>query len=177
MKKYTPLAVLVALACATPGEPEFGVHYSAGSPVQTDSVDYTLVRVPGGYQAMARAVYVNRTSRAMYFARCTADHNGPMFHLRRASSAATISVVGDAWACVGGVPTGRLPAGDSVIVHVGLGSWDSPHADPPITMLMRTGVFRVVLQLCRDYAADSSSCRGLPIEQRWSNPFRVNPPH
>jgi hypothetical protein len=175
MKNYLPLGVVVLWSCMSPSEPELGPH-GVDSPVQTDSLEYTLLRVPGGYQALARAVYVNRTGRELHFARCTPDHDGPIFNLQRATSVTTQSVVGGAWACVGGVPTGRLPAGDSVVVNVGLGSWDSPHANPPITMSMRTGLFRVVLQLCQDHAADSVGCRLLPIEQRRSSIFRINPP-
>jgi hypothetical protein len=157
-------------------DPLSGAPLRSNEPVQTDSVVYHLTRVPGGYDAWASATYVNRTGRSVYYARCTSNHNGPMFYVYRALPDTSMHFVGWGWACVGGVPTGELAAGDSLTVRVWLGSLDQPHAQPPVTMEQRVGLLRVVLQLCASYNDDSDFCRALPLVDRRSNVFRVLPP-
>ncbi len=78
---------------------------------------------------------------------------------------------------------GVLPPESTLSVRIDLGSLDSPNAVPPVTMAMRTGVFRVVLELCESPELESNVCRRLPVEQRQSNTFEVryveaaNAPH
>ena len=146
------------------------------SPVQTDSLSYTLRRRGGVLEATALAVYVNRSATGVHFARCTSDSDDPLLSLRRELPPGASPIVGSPRACVAGVPTGRLAPGDSLVVKVWLGSVDSPSAYPPITMTDRTGIFRVLLDLCAEAVADSDECTLLPAGQRQSNLFRLLPP-
>ncbi len=166
-----PLGVL-------PGDPNGPALAPArdGSPIRTDSLVYTLRRNHGTYDAYALAVYVNRSRKPVAYARCMPEDGGPMFDIVRAEPDTARAFVGGVWACVGGVPTGKVAPGDSLIVPVRLGSTDSPAADPPITIAQRIGLFRITFALCARPSADSDACKQLPIEQRRSNVFRIAPP-
>lgn len=144
--------------------------------VQTDSPVYVLRYRPGTYEAAARAVYLNRTGEAVHFTRRLPQSTGPMFYLKRIRPSGGPPVVRAVWACVGGVPTGRLAPEASLIFRVWLGSTEPPHAQPPITMKDRTGLFRLVLELCSEAEADSDDCVPVAEEKRQSNLFRILPP-
>jgi hypothetical protein len=144
------------------------------SPVQTDSLQYHLRKVPGAYDAYATATYVNRTGGPVYFARCGSAATGPLFYLRRSGPDSTAAAfIGAVWACVGGVPTGTLAPGEALSVRVWLGSTESPNANPPIRPSERVGRFRVEFALCAAPAADSDYCVPVPQAQRQSNAFDV----
>lgn len=147
------------------------------SPVQTDALTYRLVRQAGHYEARAVARYTNRTGAAVHYARCRRDSTGPIFWIVRAEPDQDPGhFVGSPWACVGGVPTGTLAPGATLEVEVWLGSTESPAANPPITMADRTGLFRILLELCTSPQKESDDCVPVPDAQRRSNPFRILPP-
>lgn len=144
------------------------------APVQTDSLRYTLRPVPGGYDAWATVMFANRSTSAIAFARCNSQSTTPLWWVRRTGADSTAKAfIGGAWACVGGVPSGRLAPGDSMVLRVWLGSTASPNANPPIQPAERVGRFRVELTLCKGAVADSDRCELLPQAQRQSNPFDV----
>jgi len=140
----------------------------------TDAAVYTLAREDGGYAATALATYTNSTGRPVYYRRCTRESTGPMYGLRRTGEDSTArSFVLAVWACVGGVPTGRVLPGGSLSARVSLGSTDSPQAQPPITPEERVGQFRIEFALCAQHADDSDDCEALPQSARESNAFEL----
>jgi hypothetical protein len=144
------------------------------SPVQTDSLIYHLRRTPGEFSAYVSAVYRNTTADPVYFARCNPAATGPMFWSRRTGPDSTRSFFTDwGWACVGGVPTGTLMPGDSLIVSVRFGSVDQPMMQPPLQPDELVGDFRVQLLLCVRPEQDSDHCSPSPQAQRSSNAFSV----
>lgn len=164
--------VVIGAACAE--EPEaFSPSYD-GSPIETDALEYQLTYWPdddfGLYDAEAIATYVNLSDAPVYFERCYPEDAVPIHGLVRAPPDDGRSVVGWAWGCVGGVAPGVLESGESLVVPVWLGSTESPDAEPPITMEMRTGLFRIEFRLI------SSEGAPLPDEQRRSNTFVISPP-
>jgi hypothetical protein len=170
------MAVAGNLACSAPGlgPGDFVPSTSALPPVTTDAGTYTLARIDGGYEAEALATYTNTTGRPVYYQRCLPESAGPMYGLRRTGPDSTAdSFVGGAWACVGGVPTGRVLPGATLSVRVSLGSTDSPQAQPPITPEQRVGRFRIELALCTQHADDSDDCEPLPQAARESNAFEL----
>jgi hypothetical protein len=143
----------------------------------TDASIYTLTRVDGGYEAEALAVYTNSTGRPVYYARCKPESSRPMYGVRRTGPDSTApAFVGGVWACVGGVPTGRVDPGETLSARVWLGSWDSPEAQPPITDAMRAGRFRIVFALCTSHVDDSDGCEPLPAAAAESNAFEIRLP-
>lgn len=169
-----------ALACshrrsaATTGAWATDTPQRDSSPIQTDSLVYHLRELPDRYDAYAIAVYTNRTSDSVYFARCTSDATEPITRLRRTGPDTTIGILGGIdWACVGGVPTGTVPPGGTLETRVWLGSSKSPHAVPPDRPEERVGRFRIEFRLCARFAADSDECDVLPREARQSNEFNV----
>jgi hypothetical protein len=177
MHSHLRLAVLpLVLACSGPavGPQDFSLPLGAFPPVVTDADVYRLTRVDGGYAAEALATYTNTTDHAVYFQRCMPNLDGPMYGLRRTGSDSTApSFVGDAWACVGGVPAGRVLPGASISARVSLGSTDSPLAQPPIAAAERVGRFRIEFALCVAHVADSDDCQPLPQAARESNAFEI----
>jgi hypothetical protein len=144
------------------------------SPLQTDSLVYRLKRLPGQYRAYVTATFRNQTAAPIYFRRCNRESTTPMFGLRRTGSDSARVLFSDlAWACVGGVPTGSIPAGDSVIVAVPVGSLDQRAKQPPLRPEHIVGLMRIELSLCHKYSADSDYCDRLPQAQRSSNAFLV----
>lgn len=144
--------------------------------VYTDSASYTLRRVAGGFDAVAKVVYVNRSSKPEHFLRCDPRSTGPRYSLQRVNPDTGFFFVGGIWACVGGVPTGVLAPGDSMLLSVSLSSSDSPHAQPPITMGQRTGTFKIVVPLCKTPVAELKECPNGDYELRASNTFVLRPP-
>jgi hypothetical protein len=144
------------------------------SPVQTDSLVYHLERQRSEYRAYVTATFTNKTSSPVYFARCNADSQTPMFGIRRTGPDSTKVLFSDfAWACVGGVPTGRIPPGGQTTVRVPVGSVDQPAMQPPLKPEQLVGLMRVNLLLCRSYSADSDDCDAMPEMERVSNTFLV----
>ncbi len=157
--------------------PEFDVPVRDGSPVQTDYITYTLHAeldnfVEGAIAAQAR--YTNSTAESVYFGRCLPSSAGPMFGVDRAAPDAGSSVVGLVWACVGGVEPGVVEPGTTLEFTVPLGS-SVMGGEPPITMRQRTGLFRISLELFRSRSAALRHAL-LPIAERRSNVFEINPP-
>lgn len=146
------------------------------SPVQTDSLVYTLRSRPSVYEAEAVAHYVNRTGRPVYFAQCIGREPLARHSIVPVEPRQRRPVLGVVWACAGGNPPGVVAPGDSLLVRVWLGSMESPHANPPITMADRTGCFRILLHLSHSPSEDSDALELLPEEQRRSNIFCVHPP-
>jgi hypothetical protein len=179
MRRYVPLLTLplaAVVACSAPavGPEDFVLPPGAPPPVVTDAVVYTLAHEPGGYAATALATYTNTTGRPVYYQRCTRESPGAMYGVRRTGEDSTArSFVLAAWACVGGVPTGRIPPGGNLSARVSLGSTDSPHAQPPIAPEERVGRFRIEFALCAQPADDSDDCEALPQAARESNAFEL----
>ena len=165
-----------ALACGGPGvgPEDFALLPGAPPAVTTDSTVYRLTRVDWGYAAVAHATYTNTSGRTVYYRRCLPELSGPMYDLRRTGADSTApALVLAIWACVGGVPTGRVRPGGSLTVQVSFGSTHSPRAQPPITPEQRVGHFRIELALCAEHADDSDGCEALPQAARESNAFEV----
>jgi hypothetical protein len=179
MRRYVslftiPLAAVFACSAPAVGPEDFVLPPGAPPPVVTDAVVYTLVREPGGYGATALATYTNTTGLPVYYQRCTRESPGAMYGLRRTGDDSTArSFVLAMWACIGGVPTGRIPPGGSLSARVSLGSTDSPHAQPPIAHEERVGQFRIEFALCAQPADDSDDCKALPQAARESNAFEL----
>ena len=144
------------------------------SPVQTDSVVYHLQRRASEYRAYVSATFTNRTASPVYFARCNPESTTPMFGIGRTGADSTKAFFSDiAWACVGGVPTGKIVPGGSAAVRIPIGSVDQPAMQPPLTPEQLVGLLRVNLLLCRRYSEDSDFCDAMPEAQRISNAFLV----
>jgi hypothetical protein len=142
--------------------------------VTTDANVYTLRRTEGGYAAEAVATYTNTTGHTVFYQRCLPESTGPIYGLRRTGTDSTApAVVGEVWACVGGVPAGRVRPGGTLTARVSLGSTDSPQAKPPITPAQRIGLFRIEFALCTEHAGDSEGCAALPQASRESSAFEV----
>lgn len=174
--QLSALVLLASLACSgtNVGDEDFVLSPGAPPPVTTDAAVYTLARVDGGYDAEAVATYTNTTGRSVYYQRCLSESNEPIHGLRRTGPDSTApAFVGSVWACVGGVPTGRIVPGAAVSARVNLGSTDSPHAQPPITPEQRVGRFRIEFALCAKHADDSGDCSALPQAARESNAFEL----
>jgi hypothetical protein len=172
-----PMHVTVMLMASGVAAAEPPVPPRDGSPVQTDSLEYTLEHRPSIFDAQAVAHYVNRTGRPVHFARCRSDDPLPIYEIRREGPGERTSIIGYARGCVGAIPTGVVAPGDSLVAPVWLGSAESPYANPPITMAHRTGCFRILLALVEAPATDSDYARPLPDEMRRSNVFCIRPPH
>ncbi len=166
------LAVALAACEANSTAP---VSLRDDSPLQTDSLAYALRRLPGEYRAYVQATYVNRGAQPVYFARCATHWTTPMFYISRTGSDSKRRFFHDwAWACVGGVPTGVLQPGQSLRVRAPFGSIDQPSMYPPLKPEDLVGEFRIFLELCTQYEADSDNCkRRHPLERR-SNAFLVH---
>ena len=165
------LVVAASLCCAAPSAPG---PARDGAPVQTDAVVYELRRIPGAYEATARATYVNHTGSPVYYTRCLPGDAGPIFGYRRTGPDSTRSLFTDsAWGCVGGVPAGVLRPGDSVTVHVRLGAFDQPQMTPPLQPDEIVGRMRIWLALCTRNVPNSADCGPLPLVERESNAFDV----
>jgi hypothetical protein len=171
-----PMHVTVMLMASGVAAAEPPVPPRDDSPVQTDSLEYTLQHRPSIFDAQAVARYVNRTGQPVHFARCRSEDPLPLYEIRREGPGERTSIIGFARGCVGAVPTGVVAPGDSLVVPVWLGSAESPYANPPVTMAHRTGCFRILLALVEAPAADSDFVRMLPDERRRSNVFCIRPP-
>lgn len=172
------LAVVAALgACGAPSSstaPTLRHGPWDGSPVQTDSLTYTLRRTASEYRAFVRATYHNTTGSPVYFARCSTQDSQPMFSIRRTGPDSTRSFFVDwGWGCVSGVPTGTLTAGDSVTVIAPFGSVDQPLMQPPLRPEELVGTFRIQLELCTKPLANSDYCEAAPWQSGISNAFTV----
>ena len=144
------------------------------SPLKTDSLTYHLRRSEGGYITYVTATYRNSGASPVHYARCNSASTGPMFGLRRTGTDSTRTFFTDwGWACVGGVPTGTIAPGDSVVLRVRVGSIDQPRMTPPLQPEHLVGDLRIELVLCARPSADSDYCAPSPQSQRSSNAFNV----
>jgi hypothetical protein len=168
------IGLAAILACGATDPEDFALAPGAPPPIVTDAAVYTLAKVPGGFDAEAVAVYTNTTDHSVYYQRCMPELAGPNYGLRRTGPDSTARVfIGEAWACVGGVPTGEVRPGDTLHARVWLGSTDSPQAQPPIAPEDRVGRFRIEFGLCTSYEGNSDNCEPLPQAARESNAFEV----
>ena len=152
---------------------EGGLPVRDASPIQTDSVVYRLIHLPGEYRAYVNATYRNTSGGPVYFAKCSNKSTGPIFSVGRTGPDSLRTYMQDfAWACVGGAPMGIIANGDSVVLRVPVGSSDQPRMQPPLQAEDLIGLLRVNLLLCRA-AANSDDCQTLPRSQRQSNAFLV----
>jgi hypothetical protein len=166
------LASAVAIACGI--RSSNSVPPRDSSPLQTDSLIYHLRRLPGQYRAYVTATFHNRTASPIYFARCNRESTTPMFGLRRTGADSARVLFSDfAWACVGGIPTGSIAVGDSVIVKVPAGSLDQKAKQPPLMPEHIVGLMRIELSLCQKSSSDSDYCDQISQAQRSSNAFLV----
>jgi hypothetical protein len=178
ISRFTLGSAFMIAACSA-GQTTVGLSGGAkppwdSSPLQTDSLVYHLRRSPSEYSAYVTAVYRNMGIRPVYFARCNGTSTGPMFGLRRTGPDSTRRFFTDwAWACVGGVPTGTIQPGDSVVVRVRVGSVDQPAMQPPLQPGDLIGDLRIDLALCVRPSSDSDFCSAPPQNQRSSNAFNV----
>lgn len=153
---------------------EDGVPARDASPIQTDSTVYRLVRLPGEYRTYVTATYRNTTGGPVHYARCDSRSTGPIFGVGRTGPDSTrLYMQGIAWGCVGGVPTGTIANGESVIIRIPVGSGDQPNMLPALKPEDLIGLLRVNLALCKARVADSDYCEALPASQRQSNAFLV----
>ncbi len=179
------LLAVLALAPACAGEPGAAPDAAApdaagftpsydGSPIVTDALEYRLTYVDYGehsfYDAEAIATYVNRSDAPVHFERCSADDETPIHGVVRTPPDSGDTFIGVGWGCGGGVPPGVVEPGASLVVPVWLGSTLSPYANPPITMDMRTGLFRIQFNFV------TAEGWPLPEELGQSNPFVLLPP-
>jgi hypothetical protein len=173
------LGYTIALSACAAAQSASGPSGSAkppwdSSPVQTDSLVYHLRREPSEYRATVTAVYRKRGPGAVYFARCNPASAGPMYNVRRTGADSSRRFFTSwAWACVGGVPTGTVQPGDSIVVQVRVGSLDQPGMRPPLQPADLTGDLRVELALCTRPETNSDHCSAPPQGQRSSNAFSV----
>ena len=165
--------LITMVACGDSGT---APNQDGAAPIKMDALSYQLSRAPFGFDAEAVAVFVNRSSADVHFKRCTPAWDVPTYWVIREPPDTTLTFVGGAFACVGGVPTGRLAVGDSLVLAVWLGSSESPRANPPILMEHRTGLFRIFFDLCVSVVNDSDECQLVPPEKRRSNLFHILPP-
>lgn len=146
--------------------------------VLTDRTSYELDFVPGLYHLSLTARYTNRSSQTVWLHRGCGYADHPSRRLVRADESDT-----EIWlhsgVCITRPLRDPIPvgAGEMFVDQVELVSSVSPHAQPPITMEMRTGTFRLV------YAVQSSNeVEGwepvdlVPLEERMSNAFVVRGP-
>jgi len=144
------------------------------SAVQTDSLIYHLRRRADEYRAYATATLRNTTTSPIYFAQCNINTVSPMFGIRRTGADSTRRYFQEwDWACTGGVPTGTLNPGDSIVVRVPLGSVDQPTMQPALQPGDIVGELRIELTLCAQFETESGRCALLPQAQRSSNAFSV----
>lgn len=146
--------------------------------VQTDRAAYRLERAPGTYSLQITARVTNRGSRTVWLHRGCGAADHPARRLVRADQSDTEMRLGEE-VCTTSPLRAPIPlrAGETYVDTTRLLSFESPNANPPITMAMRTGAFRLV------YAVQSSNqVRGwdpvdlVPLEQRVSNAFVVSSP-
>ena len=162
-----------AARAASDPDPALTAEWDAW-PARSDSLVYHLRREPGEYRAYASVTLRNRTGGPIHFARCMPGDMRPMFGIRRTGPDSTARLFVDwAWACVGGVPTGELASGNSVVVRVPLGSIDQPNMSPPLRPEHLVGLLRVQFQLCRARNDDSDNCDPVPQADAQSNAFEV----
>ena len=145
------------------------------SPLQTDALSYRLVRNSYEYRVIVQATLVNTTGAPIHYRRCMPTQAGPMFGMARTGPDSNRTFFVDwGWACVGGVPTGVLADGESVVVQVPFGSVDQPAMQPPLQPDHLVGQFRIYLDLCEAYVADSDHCVLLPAPRRQSSAFLIH---
>jgi hypothetical protein len=179
------LAGSFALACATTDDPEDPLSPSLppppplvrdASPIQSDSLVYTLRPFSGGYEAQGWFTYTNTTGHTVHFRRCLLSSTEPLVSIARTEVDTLLpTVVNVIWACAGLVPSGELDPGATVSVSLFLGSAQSPQANPPVQRYERVGRFRVSFQLCSAPGVDG--CPLLPLPERQSNAFEVRFPN
>jgi hypothetical protein len=173
----SPLRFFLAAVCAWAGagcDELAPVVSHDDSPVQTDSLAYTLRRDSVGWWAYVAATYRNVDTGAVYFVRCTSKDSLPTFSVRRTGADSTrMLLAGRVWNCPGGAATGSLPPGAAITVRVWVGSADQPRMQPPFQRGWLVGLMRVELDLCRSFATASADCDPLPQAERQSNAFEV----
>lgn len=149
----------------------------ASDAIRTDAAVYALKYQPGIYTVRIRAEYTNRTGSTVYLHRRCGYGDKPHRNLIRSGSDTT-----SIWLNEGVCITRPLRSpisvqpGDSYSDEFELVSTESPHAQPPITMAMRTGAFQLVYHVQRSNRVEGwGGVDLLPLAHRISNVFRVQP--
>lgn len=146
--------------------------------IHTDRDAYRLTFDPGIYRLELTARYTNRSSGTVWLHRACGFGDHPSRSPVRADGSDT-----PIW-LTSGVCTTRplrapipVGAGETYVDHVMLVSSVSPNAQPPITMAMRTGTFRLVYAIqSSDSVAGWHPVDLVPEDERVSNTFEVLPP-
>ena len=156
-----------------PPEPPAAWPVWDDSPVQTDSLVYTLRRLPRELRAFVRARYTNRTGAPVYFHRCTDDYDTPTFWFFRVGADSTRRFFVDwMWPCVGGVPLGVIQPGEYITVTAMFGSFEQPYMTPPLLPEHLVGRLRIYMSLCTR-PAETEPCVILPFNERLTNAFEI----
>lgn len=168
------VALAAVLACDGLGLAPNG----EGPAIRTDSTFYHLSYVPGLYTVRMQTQYANEHSTPVYLHRGCGYSDQPSRVLVRADESERPIELGQG-VCI--TRPLRLPIevapGATFIDEFELSSSESPNAVPPITMDMRTGVFRLEYFIQRTNRVGGwDAVDLLPLDQRISNVFRVDPP-
>lgn len=164
------LALIVGACSPTDEGAVFGI--------QTDSTDYRL-RYQGGLYSVSLEVRVtNPLDRTVFLHRECGYGDRPSRWLLRTDGDTTSVRLGRS-ACITQPlrPPIPLHSGETYVDQVELLSAESPNANPPITMEMRTGSFVLVYDVQLTYAVEGwRPPDPLPPARTTSNPFVVRVP-
>jgi hypothetical protein len=168
------VALAAVLACDGLGPAPTG----DGAPIRTNSTVYHLSHQYALFTVRMRTYYTNDHDTPVYLHRACGYGDQPYKVLVRADGSERPIDLGRG-VCI--TQPLRLPIevapGATFIDEFELSSTESPNAVPPITMDMRTGVFRLEYFIQRTNRVDGWWPVDLiPLDQRISNVFRVDPP-
>lgn len=167
------LMAIVALvaACSPTGTEE-------AFPIESEADEYRLEHQPGLYSVRLRVTVTNPLDRTVYLHRQCGYGDHPSRYLVRAGLDDT-RIWLDSGVCITAPLRAPIPLGpgESYLDDVVLRSTESPQANPPITMAMRTGTFRLVygVQLT-DRVEGWHPVSPLPTDRTMSNAFTIASP-
>ncbi len=173
------VAALVLGGCAAdPAAPTDLLPDSANAPWQTDRSVYTLAYQPGVYSIKVLAQYANKSSATVYLHRACGYGEEPSTYLMRADEREESVWLGGS-VCITAPQRAPIAVGpgETFSRELTLYSSESPHANPPIGMNTRTGLFRMVFEVQSTNRTDGwQAVDLLPVSARVSNAFTVLPP-
>jgi hypothetical protein len=172
------LVILALVGCAVSEGSLRARGAGSGVAVSTDRQQYRLAYEPGMYSLDLSATILNLSADTVYVrARECGPLGVPManiFPTDRVPSQIHLEEP------ICQMPEARdfisLPPNDSLQHEIRLFSSESPYAEPPITMAMRTGSFQVQYFIYVADADDGARTRLLPQTERTSNRFTIRPP-
>lgn len=146
--------------------------------IQTDSAQYRLRHEPGVYTLTLRVLVTNPLDRTVFLHRECGYGEDPSRYLVRADGDSTrVRLLRGVCVTQPMRRPIRLESGETYVDQVVLHSTESPSADPPITMDMRTGTFVLVYDIQLTNAVGGwEPADPLPAERTMSNPFVVVAP-